>query len=50
MIPVQFQKLEKEKLSVLKRTLPVSKLVQNRVLDIYNFRIMKYYKPISKIV
>lgn len=49
MIPVQFQKIEKEKLSLLTKRLPGSKLVQNKVLDIYNFRVVKYYKPISKI-
>jgi hypothetical protein len=50
MIPVQFQKIEKEKLSLLKKKLPVTKQVQNEVLDTYYYKIVKYYKPISKIV
>lgn len=49
MKPIQFNKIEKTRISKLKKGAFTSKLVQNEVLGITSFRILKYYKPISRL-
>jgi hypothetical protein len=50
MIPIQFNNIEKEKIHKAQKKSPTSKLVKNEILEITNFRVAKYYKPISRLL
>ena len=49
MIPIQFLNIEKVELKETKDNLPRVKNIKNNVLGIENYKIVKYYKPISKL-